>query len=157
MSKKNIIIILFFILIILCCLFIIKYKIITPIYYISFDKLEKVVISYNPTNSLFEEYHSIKEYPGLENITICQFETKEQSFIELLENNYRNKIVKDYYDTDNILYVEGNFKIIINDSISICSRNYKEFFLIYKDKFILIEENNEIFDKMVELIINHSK
>lgn len=160
MKKKVNIIILCFLLIVLCSLLFIEnreevfFKIIAPKYYIKFDDLEKVIISYNPSNSPFEEYHSISEYPQLQDIPPCQIEVTDETFLKLIEDNYRNKIVSSYNDGG--VLGEGNFKIIINDSISLCTHGYIRFLLKHENKFLPVEYNKEIFDKMVEIILNNN-
>lgn len=49
--------------------------------------------------------------------------------------------------------MKGNFDIIINDNLSICSKGYKEFYLVHKGTFFTLEYNQEIFDKMVEIVV----
>lgn len=96
-SEKVIIFILYFIIIVLSILFFydpeIIYEMILPKYYTKFDNLEKVTISYNPSNSPYEDYHTIEDYPELKDIPACQIEVTDKSFIKLIKDNYESKIL----------------------------------------------------------------
>lgn len=99
-SKKIIIISLYFIVIFLGVLYFynpeIIYDMILTKYYTNFDNLEEVTISYNPNNLSFEEYHTIENYPELEGISACELKIDDQLFINLIKDNYNNKIITKY-------------------------------------------------------------
>lgn len=98
--EKIIIFILYFIIIVFGFLYFydpeIIYDIILPKYYTKFDNLEKVTISYDPSHSPFENYHTINNYPELTDIPACQIEVNDKSFIKLIKDNYENKILIKY-------------------------------------------------------------
>lgn len=99
-SKKIIIFVLYFIIIFLGVLYFYNPEIICdmilPKYYIKFDDLKEVTILYNPSNSPYQEYHIVEEYPELDGISACEVKIDDKLFIKLIKDNYENKIVSKY-------------------------------------------------------------
>lgn len=162
MNRKKYIFIIFCIIIFIFCVASVIYKItgdnifhiiVARKCYIKFDKLEKITIFYNPSNSPFEEYHTIKVYPEFKDIPACQVEVTDEKFLNLIEKNYKNKLLVDKGKDG--MKVEGNFIINIDKDFQIYPKIYNECIVKYKDTFLEIEFNQEIYNEMIKIMINN--
>ncbi len=113
----------------------------SPKHYISFDKLEEVTVCYK-SNTFSAESNEDTSY--------CEVIVKDKEFLELIEKTYRNKIVNDYFKGG--LLSKGYYKIIIDENIELCTSGLDGLLLDYNNKYLLVKFNEEIYNKMMEII-----
>ena len=113
-----------------------------PKHYISFDKLEEVTVCYK------SDYFFCKSN---ENTVYCEVVVKDKDFLELIEKAYRNKIVNDYLYFDGSIDI-GKYKIIINENIELYACRSQKLCLDYNNKSLSVKFNEEIYNKMIEII-----
>lgn len=160
MKKHTILkILLLVLIIILCCLlFTAKGRNILQVvfshkYYIKFDDLDKVILCYIPENSPFQRETFNNKYPILENVSRFEVEIDDKDFLKLIEDNYQNKFVNNYHEEG--IRSEGIFKVIINDKISLSISPVDILHLRYNEKIISLKHNEEIYNKIIELVIDY--
>lgn len=111
-------------------------------HYISFDKLEEVTVCYKSDTFSCESN---------ENTIYHEVVVKDKEFLELIEKTYRNKIVNDYHYFSGIL-AKGQYKIIIDENIELCTCGLKGLLLDYNNRYFLVKFNEDIYNKMIEII-----
>ena len=69
----------------------------------------------------------------------------------MIEKAYRNKIVNDYLYFDGSIDI-GKYKIIINENIELYACRSQKLCLDYNNKSLSVKFNEEIYNKMIEII-----
>lgn len=107
--------------------------------YIQFEDIEKVTITYKS-----DGVGSLRK----DDVIDLEVEVTDKEFFNLLEKNYKNKIINNYMI--NGVLVKGKYKI--NDNIEICPYERDYFCVVYNGKWIKAKFNEKIYDKMIAII-----